>query len=182
MSRLPQIAAPKRKPYQAWFKRCWMGGVEPITTFTKRLWASQKSWLKGNSLWYFLRSTHRLSMGNATSWFTTSHHSIWLFPKMAAERNMGANSWPVTLTNKARSRQRNKFNSCDRWLSIGQNQRKKGAVCGFDSGKKVKGRKRHIVQVLSCTKGSSLNMVEIELSVLSRQCLKRRIPNLETIK
>ena len=25
-------------------------------------------------------------------------------------------------------------------------------------------------------------MVEIELSVLSRQCLKRRIPNLETMK
>ncbi len=30
--------------------------------------------------------------------------------------------------------------------------------------------------------GSWLNMVEIELSVLSRQCLKRRIPNLETMK
>ncbi len=30
--------------------------------------------------------------------------------------------------------------------------------------------------------GSWLNMVEIELSVLSRQCLKRRIPDLETMK
>jgi hypothetical protein len=30
--------------------------------------------------------------------------------------------------------------------------------------------------------GSWLNMVEIELSVLSRQCLKRRIPNLEVMK
>ncbi len=30
--------------------------------------------------------------------------------------------------------------------------------------------------------GSWLNMVEIELSVLSRQCLNRRIPDLETMK
>ncbi len=30
--------------------------------------------------------------------------------------------------------------------------------------------------------GSWLNMVEIELSVLSRQCLNRRIPNQETMK
>ena len=30
--------------------------------------------------------------------------------------------------------------------------------------------------------GSWLNMVEIEFSVLSRQCLNRRIPNMETMK
>jgi transposase len=30
--------------------------------------------------------------------------------------------------------------------------------------------------------GSWLNMVEIEFSVLSRQCLNRRIPNIETMK
>ncbi len=30
--------------------------------------------------------------------------------------------------------------------------------------------------------GSWLNMAEIELSVLNRQCLKRRIPNQDTLK
>ena len=30
--------------------------------------------------------------------------------------------------------------------------------------------------------GSWLNMAEIELSVLSRQCLNRRIPDIETLK
>ena len=30
--------------------------------------------------------------------------------------------------------------------------------------------------------GSWLNMVEVELSVLARQCLKRRLPDIETLE
>ena len=33
-----------------------------------------------------------------------------------------------------------------------------------------------------CKHGSWLNQVEIEISVLSRQCLERRIPNVETLQ
>jgi hypothetical protein len=36
--------------------------------------------------------------------------------------------------------------------------------------------------VYTPTHGSWLNMVEIELSVLVRQCLKRRVPDMETLK
>ena len=43
------------------------------------------------------------------------------------------------------SRQRITINRWDSGLSISQDDWKKGAVCGFDGGKKVKGRKRHIV-------------------------------------
>jgi hypothetical protein len=36
--------------------------------------------------------------------------------------------------------------------------------------------------VYTPTHGSWLNMVEIEISVLVRQCLKRRIPDIETLR
>ena len=64
---------------------------------------------------------------------------------MAAQRHVAkdARYYPTAVADAVGKSYR--FNGCHCRLSIGQDNRKKGAVYGFDGGKKVKGRKRHII-------------------------------------
>lgn len=64
---------------------------------------------------------------------------------MATQRYMARDARPSSPTTTNRIRQKSAVHRCDRRFSIRQDNGKKGEVYGFDGGKKVKGRKRHIV-------------------------------------
>lgn len=64
---------------------------------------------------------------------------------MATQRYMARDARPSSPTTTNRIGQKSAVHRCDRRFSIRQDNGKKGEVYGFDGGKKVKGRKRHIV-------------------------------------
>ncbi|BAZ51965.1 transposase [Nostoc sp. NIES-4103] len=67
------------------------------------------------------------------------------FQKWQLHCALGASSRPNTSSTATRFRAFRTFYCGDRRFPIGEDHRKKGEVYGFDGGKKVKGRKRHIV-------------------------------------
>jgi putative transposase len=64
---------------------------------------------------------------------------------MAAPRYLAGSSRPGALSTATTVRARSRLYRCYCRFSVGQDNGKKGEVYGFDGGKKVKGRKRHIV-------------------------------------
>lgn len=64
---------------------------------------------------------------------------------MASQRNLAADARPTARHLATKHGQTYRLQRGDRRFPIGQDHRKKGDVYGFDGGKKVKGRKRHLV-------------------------------------
>ncbi len=64
---------------------------------------------------------------------------------MAAKRDLATDSRQITTSAQAKHGPSSRLRRCYRRFSIGENNGKKGEIYGFDGGKKVKGRKRHIV-------------------------------------
>jgi putative transposase len=64
---------------------------------------------------------------------------------MAAQRDMAANPRQGAPSPETGVRTRGAVHRCHCRFSIGEDNGKKGEIYGYDGGKKVKGRKRHIV-------------------------------------
>ena len=84
-------------------------------------------------------------MGDAPARFATLQYRLWLLREMAAQGSVAANARSGAPTTAPRVRPTCGLYRCDCRFSIGENNGKKGEVYGFDGGKKVKGRKRHLV-------------------------------------
>ena len=84
-------------------------------------------------------------MGNDASRPPPLQHGVLLFQEVATQRHLATDARPNprATANEARSRRTVHRGSCR--FPICQDHGKKGEVYGFDGGKKVKGRKRHIV-------------------------------------
>jgi len=64
---------------------------------------------------------------------------------MASQRDLATDARPTARDITTEHGQNPRFQRGHCRFSIGQDHRKKGGVYGFDGGKKVKGRKRHLV-------------------------------------
>ncbi len=85
-------------------------------------------------------------MGNAASRLSASHYSLWLFSRVGNEKGNGS-LLHDQLRSQLRAKQGRKPQST---VASADSQsvkttEKRGAVYGFDGGKQVKGRKRHII-------------------------------------
>jgi putative transposase len=84
-------------------------------------------------------------MGDVTARFSTLLDGVLLLSTLAQTRYLGADESTATptITPTMRSNPSTKRRHCGQ--PVGKNDGKKGEVYGFDGGKLVKGRKRHIV-------------------------------------
>jgi len=78
---------------------------------------------------------------------------------------MAADEQRLTTTTPSSRGQKSSTKCCDRRQSVGENDGKKGEVYGFDGGKLVKGRKRHLVVD---TQGLLLGVVVTEANTQDR--------------
>jgi len=86
-----------------------------------------------------------MPVGNAAARPAAVQHSVPLLSKVATQRGLATNARPSARAVTQTIGQGRRFNRGNCRFSIGQDNGKKGEVYGFDGGKKVKGRKRHIV-------------------------------------
>ncbi len=92
-------------------------------------------------------------------------NGVRVLPKMAEKGDLGRNESSFTRKAPREIRQSETINGSYRGQPIGQNDRKKGEVYGFDGNKKVKGRKR---QLLVDSLGLVLKVVVAEANASER--------------
>lgn len=84
-------------------------------------------------------------MGNAASRPAPLLYGVQLLSEMATQRDLATDARPDSPEIANAVREGGAVHRCYCRFSIRQDSGKKGEVYGFDGGKKVKGRKRHIV-------------------------------------
>ncbi len=84
-------------------------------------------------------------MGDATSLLLAVFNSLLLLSTLAKTQDLGTDKSSIARTSTAQARQISSSYCCNCRQPVGKNDGKKGEVYGFDGGKLVKGRKRHII-------------------------------------
>jgi transposase len=145
MSCLPTIANPQRKPYPSDLSDAQWEVLKPLLPAAKGFGHPIEVDLREilNGIFYVQRTgcqwemmPHDLPPYTTVYGYFQKWQSLW---HLAATPRPGA---PSTQTGV---RARTALHRCHCRFSIGQDYGKKGEVYGYDGGKKVKGRKRHIV-------------------------------------
>jgi hypothetical protein len=86
-----------------------------------------------------------MSVGVSAERLSPAINGVCLPPKMAQKRDMVANESSFARKTSQEIRESETINGSDRRQSIGQNDRKKREVFGFDGTQKVKGGKRQLI-------------------------------------
>ena len=92
----------------------------------------------------YLRTEDRMSVGSSAPRFSAQRHGLPLFQHLAQRWHMGTDERRLTGTTPPPIRTRSHAQRREHRQPVRQNDGK-GGVRGYDGGKRVKGRKRHLV-------------------------------------
>jgi transposase len=145
MTRLPEIANPQRKPYPSDLSDAEWEILKQLLPKPKGFGHPVEVDFREilNGIFYVQRTgcqwemlPHDLPPYSTVYGYFQKWQSLWY---------LATSSRPSAPGTANAIRPRGTLYRCDCRFSIRQNDGKKGEVYGFDAGKKVKGRKRHIV-------------------------------------
>ena len=123
---------------------CSVGSASILHPSRKARRTTPKSkYTRGNKR-HFLSSSHGMFMENASEWLSRMAGGVLLFSKMEEKRNLEKNSWHASWKSSKESGKIGATDSGHHWFTVGKNDWKRG-IRGYDAGKKVNGRKRHIL-------------------------------------
>jgi transposase len=124
--------------------------------------------------WAVLHRSHGLCVADVAQGLSAEGHGVLLLQGIPPRRHVGTHS---RLGKEASTRETWKTTSAQRGdhrQSIGKNNGKKGICCGYDAGKKVKGRKRHLlVDTLGLVWGLVVHAADVQDRDGAKLLLKR---------
>src|SRR5690606_24895626 len=92
-----------------------------------------------------LSGANGMRVADAAQGLSAEGHGVLLLQELSAGRHLGTDACLNPQPGSREGWQEAAAQRRDPRQSIGQNHGKKGACCGYDAGKKVKGRNRHLL-------------------------------------
>src|ERR1035438_6533753 len=95
--------------------------------------------------WTVLHRAHRLRVADDPQGVSAERHGVLLLQSLSPGRHVGTHPRLGTEASACETWETTAAQRGDHRQPIGENDGKKGGCCGYDAGKKVKGRKRHLL-------------------------------------
>ncbi len=122
-----------------------MGTSVPIAALGKIGWTTPKCGSKSNPQCHLLHRRSRLCVADVAPRLSEVENRLSLLQGMAIGRHLGENPCPVRAMGARGSRTSSRAQCSEYGFSIRENGTPAAIAIGFDGGKRIKGRKRHLM-------------------------------------